>query len=135
MFKKKTVVRPVTELTYAEQCKQRGKLQRTSEYTETSHVIGDSNICERAFSRARHFMHYLRAHMAPESLELLLFLQYCNSDLVWEYPAMSWEKEQQEAEAAAAAAEVEDDEEEDDPSFAQAPGNYTSYIAILEQYI
>jgi hypothetical protein len=54
--------------------------------------------------------------MAPESLELLLFL-YCNSDL-WEYPAIideavAWEKEQQEAEAAAA--EVEDDEEEDDP--------------------
>ena len=64
-------------------------------------------------------MHYLRAHMAPESLELLLFL-YCNSDL-WEYPAIideavAWEKEQQEAEAAAAAAaEVEDEEEEDDP--------------------
>ena len=125
MFKKKTVVRPVTELTYAEQCKQRGKLQRTSEYIETSHIIGDSNICERAFSRARHFMHYLRAHMAPESLELLLLFLYCNSDL-WEYPAIideamsSWEnKEQQEAEAAAAAAaEVEGDEEEEDDPFA-----------------
>ena len=55
--------------------------------------------------------------MAPESLELLLFL-YCNSDL-WDYPvnideAMAWEKEQPDAEAAAAEVEGNDEEEENE---------------------
>ena len=57
-------------------------------------------------------MHYLRAHMAPESLELLLFL-YCNKEY-WDSVAvldnaMLWGSERRKArraaeEAAAAAA-------------------------------
>ena len=60
------------------------KKQKTSDYISTEHVLCDSNICERSNSRARLFMHYLRAqHMAPESLELLLFL-FCNREY-WNY--------------------------------------------------
>ena len=88
------------------------KKQRTSDYIPTEHVLVDANICERSFSRARQFMHYLRAHMAPESLELLLFL-YCNKEH-WNNAAvldkaMLWDSERRKArraveEAAAAAA-------------------------------
>ena len=67
-------------------------------------------------------MHYLRAHMAPESLELLLFL-YCNKDL-WNYAAIideaiAWEAQNNAAAAAAAAAATaahvaEENNEDDD---------------------
>lgn len=50
------------------------KKQKTSDYIPTEHVLCDSKLCERSNSRARQFLHYLRAHMVPESLELLLFL-------------------------------------------------------------
>ena len=61
-------------------------------------------------------MHYLRAHMAPESLELLLFL-YCNREY-WNSPividqAIHWEAERRKAikaaEQAAAAARASDE--------------------------
>jgi hypothetical protein len=122
MFKRPTVVENIEELSYAEQCKRKGKQQKTSEYFCTDHVLCDSNVCERSFSRARHFMHYLRAHMAPESLELLLFL-YCNKDL-WNYAAIideaiAWEAQNNAAAAAAAAAATaahvaEENNEDDD---------------------
>jgi hypothetical protein len=70
----------------AEQCKQRRKQQRVSEYECTDHVIPGYNICERAITSASIFIHYLHAHMAPDSLELLLFL-YCNKNL-WNYAAV-----------------------------------------------
>ena len=52
-------------------------------------------------------MHYLRAHMAPESLELLLFL-YCNKQL-WSYPriideAICWDEDRKKKAAAEAQA-------------------------------
>ena len=34
-------------------------------------VLCDSNLCERSFCAARQFLHYIPAHMAPESLEML----------------------------------------------------------------
>lgn len=92
------------------------KKQKTSDYIPTEHVLCDSNICERSNSRARLFMHYLRAHMAPESLELLLFL-YCNREY-WNTPividqAIHWEAERRKAikaaEQAAAAARASDE--------------------------
>ena len=88
------------------------KKRKTSDYISTEHVLCDSNICERSNSRARLYMHYLRAHMAPESLELLLFL-FCNREY-WNYTkvideAIHWDMERSKAkraaeEAAAAAA-------------------------------
>jgi hypothetical protein len=57
MFKRPTVVENIEELSYAEQCKRKGKQQKTSEYFCADHVLCDSNVCERSFSRARHFMH------------------------------------------------------------------------------
>ncbi len=83
-----------------------------SEYYDTEHILTDSNVCERAFSRARLFMSYLRSHMAPESLELLLFL-FCNRHYWANYPriideAIAWEdtKKKQAAAAASAAAAI-----------------------------
>ena len=68
-------------------------------------------------------MHYLRAHMAPESLELLLFLfcnrEYWNNSKVideathWDVERTRATKAAEEAAAAAArAADVFDDEDE-----------------------
>jgi hypothetical protein len=103
-------------INYAEMFK---KKQKMSEYLRTEHVLVDSNICERCFSQARRFMHYLRAHMDPSSLELLLFL-HCNKDL-WKFPRIIdhvklWnddrkKKARDEAAAAAAAAGGDDDAE------------------------
>ena len=39
------------------------------------HCIATSNICERLFSTARHQMSYLRKHMYPETLNMILFLK------------------------------------------------------------
>ena len=98
------------------------KKQKTSDYISTDHVLCDSNICERSNSRARLYMHYLRAHMAPESLELLLFL-FCNREY-WNYSkvideAIHWDVERRKAkraaeEAAAAAARAADDDSDED---------------------
>ena len=98
------------------------KKQKTSDYISTDHVLCDSNICERSNSRARLYMHYLRAHMAPESLELLLFL-FCNREY-WNYSkvvdeAIHWDTERRRAkraaeEAAAAAARAADDDSDED---------------------
>jgi hypothetical protein len=97
------------------------KKQKTSEYISTAHVLCDSNICERSNSRARLYMHYLRAHMAPESLELLLFLfcnrEYWNNSRVID-DAIHWDAERtrarRAAEAAAAAAALALDDLDDD---------------------
>ena len=87
-------------------------MRTESEYYDTEHILTDSNVCERAFSRARLFMSYLRSHMAPESLELLLFL-FCNRHYWANYPriideAIAWEdtKKKQAAAAASAAAAI-----------------------------
>ena len=98
------------------------KKQKTSDYISTEHVLCDSNICERSNSRARLYMHYLRAHMAPESLELLLFL-FCNREY-WNISkvideAIHWDVERTRArraaeEAAAAAARAADDDLDDE---------------------
>ena len=70
-------------------------------------------------------MHYLRAHMAPESLELLLFL-YCNREY-WNSSratvgATTWDVERRKAtrtaeEAAAAAARAAGVFDEEDEQF------------------
>ena len=101
------------------------KKQKTLDYISTEHVLYDSNICERSNSRVRLYMHYLRAHMAPESLELLLFL-FCNREY-WNYSkviegAIHWDvgrkkvertAEEEEAAAAARAADDFDSVDED----------------------
>ncbi len=81
--------------------RKRGKQQRTSEYSCTDRVIPDSNICERAFNRAIIFIHNLRAHMAPESLQRLLFL--CWIKIFWDCAAIIDEAISWEAAATAAA--------------------------------
>jgi len=67
-------------------------------------------------------MHYLRAHMAPESLELLLFLfcnrEYWNNSKVID-EAIHWDVERTRArraaeEAAATAARAADDLDDED---------------------
>ena len=68
-------------------------------------------------------MHYLRAHMAPESLELLLFLycnkEYWNNSMVIDQ-AINWDLERKKAkkaaddEAAAAADRESDFDSEED---------------------
>ena len=54
----------------------RRKRSRTdaSKYISTEHVLKDSNICERLFSRANLIMSSLRKKMKPETLNILLFL-------------------------------------------------------------
>jgi hypothetical protein len=109
MFKKAPVNEADVTVSHADKYKK----QKTSDYIPTEHVLVDSNICERSFSKARQFMHYLRAHIAPESLELLLFL-YCNKEY-WNNSividkSINWDLEKKKAkkaaddEAAAAAA-------------------------------
>ena len=58
------------------------KKQKTSEYISTAHVLCDSNIWERSNSRARLYMHYLRAHMAPNLVSSLHDLVSSSHDLV-----------------------------------------------------
>ena len=81
------------------------KKQKTSDYIPTEHVLVDSNICERSFSKARQLMHYLRAHMAPESLELLLFLfcsrGYWSNSRASTDEAVTWDVERRKATRAA----------------------------------
>jgi hypothetical protein len=97
----------IENLTYAERILNQ-KRQRTSAYRCTNHILPDSNICERTFSRARLYMNHLRAHMDPKSLEELLFL-YFNQEL-WANDAsiidkaIAWDKrEKAKAKAATAA--------------------------------
>ena len=54
------------------------KRQRTeaSQYRKTLHVSTTSNICERLNSNARLIMSYLRRHMDPDTLQLILFLKH-----------------------------------------------------------
>jgi hypothetical protein len=54
------------------------KRQRTetSQYRKTLHVSTTSNICERLNSNARLIMNYLRKHMDPDTLQLIIFLKY-----------------------------------------------------------
>ena len=112
-FKKPAVDGAAVALSHADKYKK----QKTSDYISTAHVLCDSNISERSNSRARLYMHYLRAHMAPESLELLLFLfcnrEYWNNSRVID-EAIHWDVEMRKAkraaeEAAVAAARAADD--------------------------
>ena len=48
----------------------------TSDYRRTLHVSTTSNICERLNSNARLIMNYLRKHMDPDTLQLILFLKH-----------------------------------------------------------
>ena len=48
----------------------------TSDYRRTLHVSTTSNICERLNSNARLIMNYLRKHMDPDTLHLILFLKH-----------------------------------------------------------
>ena len=117
-FKKAADGAPVVVQSHADKYKK----QKTSDYISTEHVLCDSNICERSNSRARLYMHFLRAHMAPESLELLLFL-FCNREY-WNYSkvideAIHWDVERRKAkraaeEAAAAAARAAHDDSDED---------------------
>ena len=52
----------------------------TTRYKSTLHVSPTSNICERAFSRAKLIMTAQRRCMDPSTLDGLLFLRY-NKDL------------------------------------------------------
>jgi hypothetical protein len=54
------------------------KRQRTeaSQYRKTFHVSTTSNVCERLNSNARLIMNYLRKHMDPDTLQLILFLKH-----------------------------------------------------------
>ena len=61
------------------------KKQKTSDYTSAAYVLCDSNTCERSSSRARLYMHYLRTHVAPESLELLLLLPFLQQGVLEQF--------------------------------------------------
>ena len=48
----------------------------SSEYRKTLYVSTTSNICERLNRNAKLVMNYLRRHMDPDTLQLILFLKY-----------------------------------------------------------
>jgi hypothetical protein len=80
IFKKPAAPRtapPPTSATYASSIRESVRAEKRlrtelSEYRKTLHVSTTSNICERLNSNAKLVMNYLRKHVDPDTLQLLL---------------------------------------------------------------